>query len=266
MASPLPASSPLSLSKRVLTFPITGSSSDIITVTNTSSAPAAFKVKTTNPLRYVVRPNIGALAPDASVEISIALHRAPTPEQDADLVPGASKDKFLLQAAPAPGLDPAAPPAAFWSSPTSPPGTSSTKLRVAFAAPGVVDNAQGETQSDEVSEPRATRVVRSAGVLPDADDLLKEGNGAAARARAEALQGDADGKAAALAKMRAELAERKAETSRVLDDAPRAPVAANRVVTDPFGGVSVAAVALFFVLLALVAKTVFFGGGGVETV
>lgn len=242
---------PLSLSKRVLTFPLAPASSDMITVTNTSRAPAAFKVKTTNPQRYVVRPNIGALAAGASVDISVALHRAPAPALDADLAPGPSKDKFLLQAAPSPGLDPAAPPAAFWAGATAPPGTVSTKLRVAFVEGGAV--------SEPPAEARPARAPPT-GALPDGDELLKEGNGAAARARAEALQADADGKAAALAKMRADLAERKAETARVLDDAPRAPVAANRAATDPFGGVSVAAVALFFVLIAVVAKTVFFKG------
>lgn len=243
---------------KLLTFPLSNPSTSILPLANPTSTPMAFKVKTTNPARYVVRPNLGALAPGAALDITIALHRSTDRKLDADLNPGPSRDKFLLQTAPAPRLTSTDDPAAFWAS-APPEGMQSSKLKVAFspAAAPPPDAATGVRRRVPPAD---------AAPLPDVDDLLKEGNGAAARARAEALQADVDGKGGRIAGMRAELEEKTAETARVLDEAPRAPVSAQRAVTDPFGGVSVVAVGLFLLLLALVGGLVFFSGKGVGKV
>lgn len=250
-------SSPLTVSKRTLTFPLTPSPSDTITLQNTGSLPAAFKVKTTNPQRYVVRPNLGALAPHASVDVTVALHRAAG--GDADLAPGPARDKFLLQAAPAPGLEAGESAVAFWGEGV-PEGTTSVKLRVVFveakaaAVAGVGAGGEGSARSAG----SAGRPGR-AGVVEDELLLMSEGNGDKARRRVETLQGEVDGKAAEVARIKAALKETQAEKETVLREAPKAPLSANQVVTDPFGGVSVAAIALLMVLFAIVAKTVFSG-------
>ncbi|KZP01296.1 PapD-like protein [Calocera viscosa TUFC12733] len=62
-------------------------------VHNTSSAPLAFKVKTTASKRYAVRPNYGRIEPRKAREISIRM--IPYAE---DLPPGSvCKDKFLIE-------------------------------------------------------------------------------------------------------------------------------------------------------------------------
>lgn len=244
---------------KLLTFPLSNPSTSSLPLANPTSTPIAFKVKTTNPARYVVRPNLGALAPGASLDITIALHRSTDRNLDADLTPGPSRDKFLLQTAPAPRLGPTDDPAAFWAS-GPPEAMQSSKLKVAFAPPAAAPSLDAATGVRRRAPPA------DAAPLPDADKLLDVGNGAAARARAEALQTEVDGKGGRIAGMRAELEEKTAETARVLDEAPGAPVSAQRAATDPFGGVSVVAVGLFLLLLALVGGLVFFGGEGVGKV
>ncbi|KZT60254.1 PapD-like protein [Calocera cornea HHB12733] len=62
-------------------------------VRNTSLAPIAFKVKTTSPKRYAVRPNYGKVEPGRTCDISIRM----LPFVD-DLNPGfRCKDKFLIE-------------------------------------------------------------------------------------------------------------------------------------------------------------------------
>lgn len=304
----------LTISKRHLTFSLGNfDSTDVVTLTNPHDLPYAFKVKTTNPQRYVVRPNLGAVAPGASVDVAIALHRQPAAvvaavDADSDLVPGIARDKFLFQSAPAPGLTPAHTPANFWASQIQPPDTVAVKLRVNFvdghsnhsplplqhaAAASLYESSQTDntpiTPTSAYKSPHGTRtgmdhsssnihdltsssditsstvstapskplLVPKSKVLPDAEELLRPGNGVAARLRAEKLQNDVDTKAASLAALKADLRETKAETERVLSDAPKAPLAANQVATDPFGGVSIAAIALFILLFAVVAKAIF---------
>jgi hypothetical protein len=64
-----------------------------LTVHNKSDSPIAFKVKTTAPKQYCVRPNSGRLAAHSSTEVSIMLQPMPDPPADFKC-----KDKFLVQA------------------------------------------------------------------------------------------------------------------------------------------------------------------------
>ncbi|RKO97678.1 hypothetical protein CXG81DRAFT_15338, partial [Caulochytrium protostelioides] len=66
----------------------------MLVVRNTlADAPIAFKVKTTAPKQYLVRPNAGRIAPGAAVEIQVLLQ----PTRD-ELPPEYKcKDKFLVQ-------------------------------------------------------------------------------------------------------------------------------------------------------------------------
>lgn len=58
---------------------------------NTSSTPAAFKVKTTAPKNYLVKPSAGVIAGNATTEVKITLTK-----QSAD--PSGNNDRFLVQA------------------------------------------------------------------------------------------------------------------------------------------------------------------------
>ncbi|OLY78149.1 Vesicle-associated membrane protein-associated protein, partial [Smittium mucronatum] len=61
-------------------------------LSNPNESPVAFKIKTTAPKHYFVRPNSGSIAPQASITITIGLQ----PQQD--IGPDFKcKDKFLVQ-------------------------------------------------------------------------------------------------------------------------------------------------------------------------
>ncbi|KAL0395255.1 UNVERIFIED_CONTAM: Vesicle-associated protein 1-1 [Sesamum latifolium] len=63
-----------------------------IRLTNDSRNPVAFKVMTTNPKKYSVRPNIGIVLPRSSCDVTVTM-RAPT-----EVPPNMEcKDKFLIK-------------------------------------------------------------------------------------------------------------------------------------------------------------------------
>ncbi|KAJ3477786.1 hypothetical protein NLG97_g8745 [Lecanicillium saksenae] len=79
--------------------PFTVEVSQTLTIKNTSSAPLAFKVKTTAPRQYCVRPNAGRIEPGSSFDVSVllqAMKADPTPDTKC-------RDKFLVQSAPITG-------------------------------------------------------------------------------------------------------------------------------------------------------------------
>jgi DNA-directed RNA polymerase I, II, and III subunit RPABC2 len=63
----------------------------MLKVTNTTSSAVAFKVKTTAPKNYLVKPSAGVLAANGDAEIKITLNK-----QTSD--PSANNDRFLVQA------------------------------------------------------------------------------------------------------------------------------------------------------------------------
>ncbi|AET40980.1 phospholipid metabolism-regulating protein SCS22 Ecym_7130 [Eremothecium cymbalariae DBVPG len=78
--------------------PFTTSSTEYVTITNKSSDTVAFKVKTTAPKIYCVRPNAAVVAPGEQVQIQVillGLSEEPAPDFKC-------KDKFLLITLPAP--------------------------------------------------------------------------------------------------------------------------------------------------------------------
>ncbi|KAF7722033.1 phosphatidylinositol-binding protein scs2 [Apophysomyces ossiformis] len=80
-----------------LTFsrPLTRSSDEILVVKNPHPEPRTFKVKTTAPKQYCVRPNAGRIEPNSQVEVHVILQPLPN-EPPADFK---CKDKFLVQTA-----------------------------------------------------------------------------------------------------------------------------------------------------------------------
>ncbi|CAH9087138.1 unnamed protein product [Cuscuta europaea] len=68
-------------------------SSCSIRLANKSDKHVAFKVKTTNPKKYSVRPNVGVFSPKASRDVTITMQAQREPPLDM-----ICKDKFLVQA------------------------------------------------------------------------------------------------------------------------------------------------------------------------
>ncbi|KAM3444182.1 hypothetical protein MY4824_000071 [Beauveria thailandica] len=79
--------------------PFTVEVSQTLTIRNTSSDPLAFKVKTTAPRQYCVRPNAGRIEPGQAFDVSVLLQA-----MKADPAPDTKcRDKFLVQSAPITG-------------------------------------------------------------------------------------------------------------------------------------------------------------------
>ncbi|ODV63519.1 phosphatidylinositol-binding protein SCS2, partial [Ascoidea rubescens DSM 1968] len=90
----------MEISPSILQFspPFTQSSTQKISLQNNSSTPLAFKVKTTAPKLYCVRPNASTVNPGQQVEISIILQGLKK-EPSLDYK---CKDKFLIISLPCP--------------------------------------------------------------------------------------------------------------------------------------------------------------------
>lgn len=63
-----------------------------VQLTNTTHHYVAFKVKTTSPKKYCVRPNVGIVAPNSSCEFTVIMQAFKEPPSDM-----VCKDKFLIQ-------------------------------------------------------------------------------------------------------------------------------------------------------------------------
>ncbi|ORX66024.1 PapD-like protein, partial [Linderina pennispora] len=66
---------------------------DVLRLTNKNNSPVAFKVKTTAPKQYCVRPNAGRIESGDAVEVQIVLQ----PMQEEFPADHKCRDKFLIQ-------------------------------------------------------------------------------------------------------------------------------------------------------------------------
>ncbi|KAJ1796216.1 phosphatidylinositol-binding protein scs2, partial [Coemansia sp. RSA 2598] len=66
---------------------------DVLRLTNKNNSPVAFKVKTTAPKQYCVRPNAGRIEPGESVEVQVVLQ----PMKETPAANSKCRDKFLIQ-------------------------------------------------------------------------------------------------------------------------------------------------------------------------
>ncbi|GJJ15591.1 hypothetical protein Clacol_009869 [Clathrus columnatus] len=73
--------------------PLTEPNKRLLTISNPNSLPVAFKVKTTAPKLYCVRPNAGRIEPGQSVDVSVQLQ----PLKEEPPLNAKCKDKFLVQ-------------------------------------------------------------------------------------------------------------------------------------------------------------------------
>lgn len=118
------------MDKRVLNFSLQSFSrmaviGDSLSIENMSLDRIAFKVKTTNRTRYLVRPNAGTIDFYSTIKIWFVM------QPSSDLPPpGESADKFLLQVTSYPGTESL--PNDFWANRASGPPVSKLKFRVTF--------------------------------------------------------------------------------------------------------------------------------------
>jgi len=75
--------------------PLTSTVKRTLTVSNPNDAPIVFKVKTTAPKQYCVRPNSGRVEPGERVEVQVLLQ----PFKEDPPASTKCKDKFLVQSA-----------------------------------------------------------------------------------------------------------------------------------------------------------------------
>ncbi|ODV87210.1 hypothetical protein CANARDRAFT_5763 [[Candida] arabinofermentans NRRL YB-2248] len=137
-----------------LDSPFTASASKSITVKNESQGHIAFKVKTTAPKLYCVRPNASTIAPGEELSVQIifqGLESEPT-------IGTKCKDKFLIVALPCDAdLKPKA-VSALWPDLTKTNGpTTDSKLRVVFNFDNAVSAIQEE--SSQIEEPSKAPVA-----------------------------------------------------------------------------------------------------------
>lgn len=262
--------------KRVLRFPAVPSEaqtpiSDTLIVSNAASTDLAFKVKTTNQARYVVRPNVGIIPHGGNISIFVALQ----PSNEVPTV-GPSKDKFLLMVAEAPDIAESGLQPDYWTERENDSDVVGIKFKVEFVDEGdVVDEApvadnRARDMPEEVTPPgnvvtsavvkdeaKPTNGHEAAVTDADANTTMSTSNYEAALERVRELQAMLDGKNLELARLKTELAETKAESERILKEAPKVPLAANQMLTDPFGGVSMVSYGLLFLLFVVIVGVLF---------
>lgn len=113
--------------------PLTVSASEKLHITNKDTGPIVFKIKTTSPKQYCVRPNSGRIEPGEKLEIQILLQ----PFKEEPPADFKSKDKFLIQAALIPPENTDLPATQLWAAleTENKAGIMERKLRCMFLPP-----------------------------------------------------------------------------------------------------------------------------------
>jgi len=127
--------------------PFTVPTTSMLKLTNPSDKRVCFKIKTTAPKRYCVRPNSGLLEPFQSLTIAVVF-------QPCELEPAANKHKFMVQSIFAAdgdiNMD------QLWKDPDT-SKVMDTKLRCSFELP---DDANDQNKFNAVQEEMVTRGTR----------------------------------------------------------------------------------------------------------
>lgn len=226
------------VNKRELVIPVDDGAGrgegDVIRVENVADEDIAFKMKTTNPNRYIVRPNVSCIPKGKSADIKIFLaENTPQPP------PGASKDRFQLRVARAPGLSEELSAADFWRDNEEQQSLLRLKFNVKFVPfvpPAVADESDDQPPAE----------------LPEAQSLLEPGREEDAVKKVEKLEEELLDRDSELARIRTELKETIEEKDRTLRASDtHTPVAANAAVWDAYGGLGVAALCMVVVVAIL---------------
>ncbi|KAK5163718.1 phosphatidylinositol-binding protein scs2 [Saxophila tyrrhenica] len=145
--------------------PFTQEVSQVLRLRNPSSDPVAFKVKTTAPKQYCVRPNSGRIEGSGFVEVQVLLQAMKEdPPPDAKC-----RDKFLVQSvAISPSTDTSANVSQIWSNieQTAKSSIQEKKIRVTFLAADGSESAATNGVSHHEDEPPAYSSPSPAAVTP----------------------------------------------------------------------------------------------------
>ncbi|KAI1763988.1 VAMP-associated protein [Hypoxylon sp. FL1150] len=133
--------------------PFTAEVLEVLRIKNHSTQPVAFKVKTTAPKQYCVRPNSGRVEPGKEVEVSVilqAMKQDPPPDTKC-------RDKFLVQSVPIAGEMEFANLASIWDS-IEKSAVQEKKIRVVFLPPSIPSTS---AHLETPSKPAAANGVHS---------------------------------------------------------------------------------------------------------
>lgn len=221
-------------------------------MTNNSTEPLAFKVKTTAPKLYCVRPNASIVPPGESVKISLILQgfTQPLPKDYK------CKDKFLIVSLPCSELEDASKVGESWSALESKHKDQllQKKLKVSFV---IEDDERDESVINDTSYANATQsapIVDQSVADEEENTTVRadpESNGTVV-AEESPVEADAAPVAAASI-VEKELAESEAQIhdlSEKLDLNESADAAAAVAVEEPSSGISIP-IAVILVLIAL---------------
>jgi len=143
--------------------------SQTLSLQNPSSDPVAFKVKTTAPKQYCVRPNSGRIEPGQHVEVQVllqAMKEDPAPDAKC-------RDKFLVQTIAITADLESSSPSALWShiEQTSKSSIHEKKIRVQFLAADAATPTKGANGVSHAETP--------AGASPSPDAVTPHASAAA---------------------------------------------------------------------------------------
>jgi len=137
--------------------PFTVEVSQLLKIRNPNTIPVAFKVKTTAPKQYCVRPNSGRIEPGHDVEVTVLLQAM---KQDPPL--GAKcRDKFLVQSVPITGDKEFVSVQEIWDS-VDKAAIQEKKIRVSFLP------AEGGADAPSAATPVRESLTNGADATPDA--------------------------------------------------------------------------------------------------
>ncbi|KAK0727006.1 PapD-like protein [Lasiosphaeria miniovina] len=165
---------PIGISPPELNFhrPFTVEVAQVLKIKNNNQAPIAFKVKTTAPKQYCVRPNSGRIEPGHEVEVSVLLQAM---KQEPPLE-ARCRDKFLVQSVEITGDKEFTNVAQIWES-VDKAAIQEKKIRVSWLLP--LDGSHGqqpESVSTPVRYPHSNGVEATPDVAPPAYSSPSEGN------------------------------------------------------------------------------------------
>ncbi|XP_020267462.1 vesicle-associated protein 2-2-like [Asparagus officinalis] len=153
------------------TFEVKKQSSCLVHLVNKTNEYVAFKVKTTSPKRYCVRPNTGVILPRSTCDFTVTMQAQKTAPPDMQL-----KDKFLIQSTIAPhgSGDENIEPALF--SKASGKYIGENKLRVVLVSPPHSPGLQPVNGALKQEPTNETSVVEEAPIVKETPiaSILKE--------------------------------------------------------------------------------------------
>lgn len=141
-----------------------------LTLENVTSEHVAFKVKTTSPKKYCVRPNTGVIPPQSSMEVVVTMQAQKEVPPDLQC-----KDKFLVQGVLMPGASAAAEVVPDVFNKENGREVFEAKLRVVYLAPAqppspiIESPEEGYTESESL--PVSTSFTASEQLSKEAADL-----------------------------------------------------------------------------------------------